>query len=266
MGCGGSKNVEATKTKSSPKPTAADMEQAKILYVELKCDWKSNPEMKSLDDMKNMLGVGGATKMWGDLEGLRHKYFTYCEKTDTVYGVYVFYNEGARAKYMESDLFGSHKTFPHFSSVKATPIDVMPGTELSVEKVDWKNYSCEEIVKGKVLVVDITMNYKSGVEGLPTNSEQLHGFMAAPPKGQGYPAQFGKLDGLRGKYFGYNPETDHCYGFYTFVNTESLEKYMSSDLFTKQGEPPHIEKLEYWVHDILPGTERVLDLGNWGSK
>ena len=40
---------------------------------------------------------------------------------------------------------------------------------------------------------------------------------------------------------------------------------MASDLFKKQGEPPYIADLKYKVHDILPGTERSMDLGSWGG-
>ena len=82
----------------------------------------------------------------------------------------------------------------------------------------------------------------------------------------GYPAQFGDLKGLRGKYFAYDPAIDHCYGFYTFVDDASLKEYMASDLFTKQGEPPHIEDLTYTVHEVLPGSERSMDLGKWTGK
>ena len=39
-----------------------------------------------------------------------------------------------------------------------------------------------------------------------------------------------------------------------------------SDLFKKQGEPPHIKELTYSVHEVLPGTEIALDKGAWTGK
>ena len=45
----------------------------------------------------------------------------------------------------------------------------------------------------------------------------------------------------------------------------SLDKYMASDLFKQQGDPPHIKALSYTVYDVLPGTEKSIDLGAWGS-
>ena len=124
----------------------------------------------------------------------------------------------------------------------------------------------EDLTAAKMLIVDIKMKYDTGIEGCPTSAEQLYGFMMAPPNGMGYPAQFGALKGLRGKYFAYDAAIDHCYGFYTFVDDASLKEYMASDLFTKQGEPPHIEDLTYTVHEVLPGSERSMDLGKWTGK
>ena len=154
------------------------------------------------------------------------------------------------------------------AEVTAEVKDVMPGTELAIEKTSWPHTppTRDDVSAAKMLVVDITMKYDTGVEGLPTKAEELYGFMAAPPNGMGYPAQFGELKGLRGKYFAYDAEKDHCYGFYTFIDQASLDEYMASELFTKQGEPPHIEALTYTVQDVLPGTERTMDLGAWGGK
>ena len=53
----------------------------------------------------------------------------------------------------------------------------------------------------------------------------------------------------------YNAEEERCYGFYTFVDQASLDKYMASDLFKLQGDPPHIKALTYKVYDVLPGTD-----------
>merc|ERR1711884_87514 len=112
-----------------------------------------------------------------------------------------------------------------------------------------------------MLVVDITMDYNTGIEQCPTSKEQLYPALAG-----GYTSLFASLPGLRGKYFAYDAATDHCYGFYTFINKESLDGHMASELFTKQAEPPHISDLKYTVQDVLPGTERSIDLGSWKGE
>merc|ERR1711865_245784 len=275
MGCGGSeeKKEGAALTVDVPQaPTAADMEKAKLLYVELTMDYTSNPELPDLNALKYVLGDmngdgTGATMQWATLPGLRHKYFVYDNEANICKGVYVFFDEKSLNDYMASELFKAQGEYPHVSAVTAEVKDVMSGTELAIEKHNWAHTppTREDIVAGKMLIVDLTMKYDTGVEGLPTKKEDLYGFMMAPPNGMGYPDQFGKLDGLRGKYFCYDDKIDHCYGFYTFVDQASLDKYMGSELFTKQGEPPHIEALTYKVHDILPGTEKSMDLGSWGN-
>lgn len=150
----------------------------------------------------------------------------------------------------------------------------MPGTELAIEKTGWAHTppTRDDVSAAKLLIVDLTMDYTTGVEGvtpppparptpfhpsppssspspapptpihtphppfsspssagLPTKKEELYGFMAAPPNGMGYPAQFGTLEGLRGKYFAYDAALGHCYGFYTFVDQASLDKCVAPD-------------------------------------
>lgn len=268
MGCGGSeeKKDEGAVQANAPsvEPTAADMEKAKLLYVQLSIDYTTNPDLKDLDALKYVLGDldGGATKAWANLPGLRHKYFCYTTEGDVCSGVYVFYSEKALNDYMESELFKAQGAYPHVKEVKAEVKDVMPGTEMSIEKTKWAHTppTREDVTAAKMLIVDLTMNYESGVEGLPTKKEELYGFIAA-----GYPEQFGKLKGLRGKYFAYDDKIDHCYGFYTFTDQASLDEYMASDLFKTQGDPPHITDVKASVHDILPGTEFSIDLGSWGQ-
>jgi hypothetical protein len=138
----------------------------------------------------------------------------------------------------------------------------MPGTELSIEKTQWAHSppTREDVTKGKMLVVDIAFNFETGIDGCPTNSKDVYALMAG-----GYPGSFSSVEGLRGKYFAYDEKLDHCYGFYTFVDEESLKKYMDSDLFKTQADVPHIANLTYEVHDILEGTERTMDLGSWGK-
>jgi len=251
-------------------PGAKDMESAKLLYVKLKAKWDSGVDgcPTNIGDLRAGLGDGKMTEPWGGMDGLRHKYFAYCEETDTVSGVYVFFSQAKLDAYMATELFASHKQMPHFSSVDAEVVDVMSGTELSIEKTAWSHTppTREDVSKAVMLIVQIKMDFNSGVEGCPTKEEELRGFMMAPPTGMGYPAQFGALEGLRGKYFGYNSETETCYGFYTFLDKASLDKYMASDLFKKQGEPPHIKELTFTIHEVLPGTERSLDQGSWTGQ
>ena len=247
-------------------PGAEDMTAAKMLYVKLKAKWDSGVEgcPTSVDELKGAL-AGGMAKDWAAIDGLRHKYFLWNGDTETCSGVYVFFNQEKLDAYMASDLFASHEKMPHFSSVEAQPIDVMSGTELSIEKTAWANTppTADDVGKAVMLIVELKMKYDTGVEGLPTNEGDLRGFMTAPPAGMGYPATFGGLGGLRGKYFGYKTEGDMCYGFYTFTDRASLDTYMASELFTKQGEPPHIDELTYTIHEVMLGTELTMDLGAW---
>merc|ERR1719262_796389 len=86
----------------------------------------------------------------------------------TCSGVYVFYDEASLNKYMESDLFKAQGTYPHVTSVVAEVKDVMPGTELSIEKIPWCGWqknappTREEVEKAKMLIVDITMDHNTG--------------------------------------------------------------------------------------------------------
>ena len=263
----GEKLKAADTTSTKPTVTAADMEKAKLLYVKLKMDYTTNPDVPNVDSLKYALSEGGLTKVWAGVPGLRHKSFIYDSTAEVCSGVYVFYTEAALNDYMASELFAAQKTYPHVAEVIAEVKDVMPGTELAIEKTSWPHTppTRDDVSAAKMLIVDITMDFKTGIEGLPTCKEDLYGFMAAPPNGMGYPAQFGELEGLRGKYFAYDAGIDHCYGFYTFVDQASLDKYMASDLFKLQGDPPHIKELTYKVHDVLPGTEASIDLGEWGK-
>jgi len=276
---------EGGKQDGKPAPGPDDMKSAKLLYVKLKFNWTENPDVKSLDDLKGMLGDGGVTGEWAKVPGLRHKYFIWHEETMTCSGVYVFYDEASLNKYMESDLFKAQGTYPHVTSVVAEVKDVMPGTELSIEKTPWCGWqknappTREEVEKAKMLIVYITMDYNTG--NPPASATDLYYVMEAPKncgcglavcktygkqEGKGYPGLFGSLKGLRGKYFAYDATIDHCYGFYTFLDEASLKEYMASELFLKQGEPPHIKELTYTVHDVLPGTERSMDLGSWKGR
>lgn len=257
------------------RPGAEDMKAACLLYVKLKCKWDSGAEGSptSIEQMREALVYDkvkkeGLASSWSGLDGLRHKYFLYNKETDTISGVYVFFSADARKAYTDTDLFKSHAMIPHFSSVEAEEVDVMPGTELSIEKTAWPTTppTAEDVTKAVMLIVKIKMNYDTKIEGCPTCKEDLYGFMAAPPNGMGYPAQFSTVKGLRGKYFGYNAAEERCYGFYTFLDQASLDEYMASDLFKKQGDPPHIAELAYTVHEVLPGTEIALDQGAWTGK
>ena len=87
------------------------------------------------------------------------------------------------------------------------------GTELSIEKTQWPHTppTREDVSKAKMLIVDLTMDYTTGIAELPAKAADLYTFMSAPPAGTGYPSLFGSLHGLRGKYFVYDEKTDHWY-------------------------------------------------------
>jgi len=249
---------------SATAPSRDDMVAAKLLYVQMKMDYSKNSDIPNLEALRKGLGDGGMTAPWGSLPGLRHKYFTYNKETDTCCGVYVWYNQEDMDKYMKSELFTGAKSWPHVKELTYSVKDVIPGTEKSIEKTAWSNTppTREDLCNGKVLVVDLTMDYTTGIDGLPTNADQLYGFLESSY----IEPNFGALEGLRGKYFVYDKDIDHCYGFYTFITEAALKKYMDSDLFKQQGDGPHIKNLTYEVQDILEGTEKSMDLGSWGKK
>jgi len=258
----------SSKESNSPAPGPEDMANAKLLYVKLKCKWDSGVEgcPTKIEDLRYGLGEGGMTKPWSGMDGLRHKYFVYNKETETVSGVYVFFSQEKLDAYMDTELFKSHKQMPHFSSVEAESVDVCPGTELSIEKTAWPHTppTREDVTKAVMLIVKLQVDFTTGIEGLPTKWEDLYGFFSAA--GMGYPKAFGGLKGLRGKYFAFNKETNVCYGFYTFLDQACLDEYMASELFSTQGDAPHIKELTFTVHEVLPGTEIVMDQGAWTGK
>merc|ERR1712159_465536 len=309
MGCGGSdggkKAEEPVKVeKSIPKaekaaapasaagaPGADDMAKAKLLYVKLKCKWDHGVEglPTNMEQMRGFLGDGGGTEPWKALEGLRHKYFLYNEAEDTVFGVYVFFSQEALDKYMASELFKQHKTFPHFSSVDAEVKDVMCGSELSVEQVPWPNGGTRsDLTDSKMLIVTLKMAYDAEGSQCP-NYDAFKWVMHAPggkempdkgpgatEQGMGFPGMFTGaanpcLKGLRSKYFAYDEGKNECYGFYTFLSQAALDEYMASDLFKSNvpppagTAPPHVASAVPLVCEVLPGTEKTMDMGAWGK-
>jgi len=281
MGCGGSeddKKAEAVQVVAKPGPE--DMAAAKVLYVKLKAKWDSGVENcpTSIDDLRMGLGDGGMTTPWSGMEGLRHKYFGFDSESETVCGVYCFYSQAALDKYMASDLFKSHDTMPHFSSVEGEVHNVLVGTENSIENYDWPHSppSREEVTAGAMLVVrlDIDLAKLAETFGKPAETpeadlEQAF-YMNFKTDGQNYcGASFGKATGpkgLRGKYFTWNAEKKVCSGFYTFVTKADLDAYMASDLFKTQADPPFITLQSATPYEMLPGTEITIDQGSWTAK
>jgi len=251
-----------SKLSSPAAPTSADMVSAKLLYVKMKMNYSSNPQITSIGDLRTYLGDGNGTEPWAAVPGLRHKYFTYSSNTQTTCGVYVFFSQAQLDSYMDSGLFKSAPTWPHVAELTYEVKDVMRGTEKCIEKTKWAHTppTREDLTAGKMLIVDLTVNYTTGMEGFPTKKEDLY---YAMDEG-GYTGQFATLEGLRGKYFAYDDTSDHVYGFYTFINEKFLNQYMASELFTSQGSFPHIAAVTYEVQDILEGTERTMDLPSWG--
>jgi len=86
-----------------------------------------------------------------------------------------------------------------------------------------------------------------------------------------FPAYYVGMEGLRSKFFTMlqddngkgRPATDLCVGFYTFFTKEALDKYLESDLFKMHNTFPQFAKIDYTVHEVMPGTERTMDLGSW---
>jgi hypothetical protein len=274
--------AEATKSVSEEvaagtvvKPSVADMKKAHILYVTLKCNWEGNPDIKTVDDMKYGLGAGGMTAMYAPPngpKGLRHKYFTYCKETDSIYGVYTWFDRESLDNYVNSDLFAAHLTWPQFSSVSYQIFDVMEGTELAIDQGAWSGENGAPCAadfdnKAYMLHVFLSVDYK-GNPDVPNEEAFRWGVRADGGK---FPAYYVGMDGLRSKFFTMlqddngkgRPATDLCVGFYTFFTKEALDTYLESDLFKMHGTFPQFAKIDYAVHEVLPGTERTMDLGSW---
>eukprot|EP00854_Cymbomonas_tetramitiformis_P005768 gene5768-6957_t len=246
------------------KPTARDMAAAKLLYVQLRMDWGATAAMRGPEDLRSALGDGGGTAAWAEVEGLRHKYFVYSPDTGTYSGVYVFFSMAKLAAYMDSELFTAQASHEHVSEVSAVVLDVMEGSELCIENTAWGSSPavCEEVSSAVMLVVHLKIDYDAS----PDFPDEAALRRAMKADGGGYPGAFAGLPGLRGKYFVYDGALETCSGFYTFVSRAALDAYMRSELFAQQADFPHVKEVTYSVHEVLPGTERTMDLRGWGSE
>merc|ERR1719324_2114155 len=84
----------------------------------------------------------------------------------------------------------------------------------------------DDMVKAKLLYVKLKCKWDHGVEGLPTNIEQMRGYLGDGGGTEPWKA----LEGLRHKYFLYNEAEDTIFGVYVFFSQEALDKYMASEL------------------------------------
>lgn len=176
------------------KPGPQDMINAKLLYTKRPMNWKGHPKMKSPSDLKKALGEGGGTAAWADYDALRHKYFIYCQETETYSGVYVWFNRVKLNAYLASDLFQATYGKDATWSVH----DVLSGTECSIENYAWAHTppTREDVEKGYMLIVHLKVNVDV------TPEPALRELMAAD--GGGYTKAFNKANGpagLRGAYF-----------------------------------------------------------------
>lgn len=277
MSCGGSSKASSSSEKTR-EPICADvndMKKAYILYVTLKCNWEGNPDIKTIEDMRKGLGEGGMTAMYAPPDGpkgLRHKYFTYCEETDSIYGVYTWFDRESLESYVQSDLFAAHKTWPQFSQVDYQIHDVMEGTELSIDQGKWsgldgKAGEADFQNKAYMLHVYLSIDYT----GNPDVPDEIAFRTAVKADGGKFPAMYVGYPGLRSKFFTMcvddngagRPGTDLCCGFYTFFSKKELDAYLESDLFKMHNTFKQFSKIDYTVHEVLPGTERTMDLGSW---
>ena len=114
------------------RPTQQEIEKAVVLDVRFTLDFTVIPEMNSLDAYRSW-GRGGGPSPWAEVPGLRSKYFTLNEETNEAGGFYTFFNKEALDVYMKSDLFKSMGTFPFITNLKYTVLEVIPGTELTMD-------------------------------------------------------------------------------------------------------------------------------------
>ena len=138
--------------------------------------------------------------------------------------------------------------------------DVLAGTEKSIEHHEWKDGkpSRDELKHAWMLVAHLKVKLDV------TPEPALREFMATT-----YTEQFNKENrplGMKSKYFTYNADMEVCSGFYVFLNKADLTAYMNSDKWTSQADAPNVASVSFSTHEVLPGTERALDLGEWGGK
>ena len=137
---------------------------------------------------------------------------------------------------------------------------MIAGTEKSIESYQWAHAppTREDVSAAWMIIAHLKV--KTDVTPEPA----LREFMAAQ-----YTEGFNKENGpagLRGKYFTYKADTEICSGFYTFLDKASLDAYMASDKWKSQSEAPNVESVSYSLHEVLPGTERSIDLGSWKGQ
>jgi len=269
--------------------TATDASNVWVLYVKLKVDYTKNPQVPNKEALVGSLagvpgvelmpGMGkgvGFTTMWSTLPGLRGKFFTYNEETQTCSGVYTFFDKASMDAYMASDLFKQQKDYPHCPEVTATAHQMLAGSERSMDLGNWgggAKPTRDDVSKAYVLVAHLHIDFTTNPD-VP-NKEALFASLAGIPdvelapglgKGMGFTGMWSAVPGLRSKAFTWTDEGNICSGFYVFFDKKSLDTYMDSELGKGQAAYPHVKKFEASVHEVLPGTEFSIDLGQWPGR
>ena len=129
--------------------------------------------------------------------------------------------------------------------------------------------------KAYMLHVFLTVDYK-GNPDVPNEAAFRWGVKADGGK---FPGQYINMQGLRSKYFGLmlddngagKPNNDMCMGFYAFKTKADLDAYLETDLWKMQSQASkgpfkQFAKAEYKIHEVMPGTEKTMDLSQWAGK
>jgi hypothetical protein len=117
------------------------------------------------------------------------------------------------------------------------------------------------MTNAKLLFVKLKCKWDHGQEGLPTDMAGMRAYLG---DGKGT-EPWGKLDGLRHKYFLYNEAADTVYGVYVFFTQAKLDAYMASELFTQHKTFPHFSSVEAEVKDVMCGSELSIEKVPWAN-
>ncbi len=254
---------------TSIQPSRAAVSNAWILDVRFKIDYNTGLDNcpQNPEQFKGFLEAGGS-ETWVKVPGLKSKFFTIKEDGQYGSGIYIFLSKAYLDAYMDSDLFKGFGSFPHITELEVKTYRVLAGSEETIGMEEWQSGNAKpnrkDIEAAVIFYPKFTIDYTTGLEGTPSNHKEFEGALIEP-------MNFAKMwhntnvPGLRSKYFTINPENSIGTGVYLFINQESLDAYLKSDLLANFKSFPHIKDLEFDVYSIIGGSELTIEVNPWGE-
>ncbi len=168
--------------------------------------------------------VSPLAEQFAAIPGLVWKTWTLDPETKRAGAVYLFEDATLRQTYMDGELFGAVKGHPALSDHRIRTYDVMRSESLitharlqSEEGMAGEGMAGESTEAGMLLDVEFTYDFATAEEYVAEVSPLAEQFAAIP--------------GLVWKVWTLNPEEKTAGAAYYFVDAESLEAYMESELF-----------------------------------